>query len=81
MVIENVDCIRSLTLLYFEDERFAVVGTGVQVIVSFPIEIIYDKLISLNKTQLYIVLIYYNSIENYNQLHINSICQYRTTDW
>lgn len=55
MVIENVDCIRSLTLLYFEDERFAVVDTGVQVIVSFPIEIIYDKLISLNKTQLYIV--------------------------
>lgn len=50
MVIENVDCIRSLTLLYFEDERFAVVDTGVQVIVSFPIEIIYDKLISLNKT-------------------------------
>lgn len=29
MVIENVDCSRSLTLVHFEDERFVVVDTGV----------------------------------------------------
>lgn len=48
MVIENVDCSRSLTLVHFEDERFVVVDTGVQGIMLSIIEMIYYKLISIN---------------------------------